>query len=102
MRVAIVQVCSDDDLSGNLARAEAGVAEAAARHAESASTSSRKAIATASTANATTVPAAERSHTEPVIAAPSRKLHAKAGAGVADQPCGGNSRPLLNIDLSGA
>ena len=31
MRVAIVQVCSDDDLSGNLARAEAGVAEAAAR-----------------------------------------------------------------------
>ena len=29
MRVAIVQVCSDDDLAGNLARAERGVAEAA-------------------------------------------------------------------------
>ena len=31
MRVAIIQVCSDDDLSGNLSRAEAGVAEAAER-----------------------------------------------------------------------
>ena len=31
MRVAIVQVCSDDDLAGNLRRAEAGVAEAAER-----------------------------------------------------------------------
>jgi len=31
VRVAIIQVCSDDDLSGNLSRAEAGVAEAAER-----------------------------------------------------------------------
>ena len=31
MRVGIVQVCSTDDLSANLARAEAGVREAAAR-----------------------------------------------------------------------
>ncbi len=31
MRVAIVQVCADDDLAGNLKRAEQGVAEAAER-----------------------------------------------------------------------